>query len=187
METEDLIGFFVNTHALRTNLAGNPNFGQLLTQIREVTLAASLRQQPPFHHIVKALGMDRNLAAHSLFQVAFGLQSDFTEGWSLPGLAANRLELDNGTSKFDLTVLLTESSRRLRGRFEYSSDLFDTATVERWARQFRILVEEHHRQNRGGAFPNSRWIRPKSARNGLARGAGPGDGLRARFVRPRNI
>jgi amino acid adenylation domain-containing protein len=141
METEDLIGFFVNTHALRTNLAGDPSFVQLLNQVREVTLSASSRQQAPLHHIVRALGTDRNLAAHSLFQVAFGLQRDFTEGWSLPGLAATRLDLDNGASKFDLTVLVTEASRHVRIRFEYSTDLFDAVTVERWARQFRLLVE----------------------------------------------
>jgi amino acid adenylation domain-containing protein len=141
LETEDLIGFFVNTHALRTSLAGDPPFVQLLNRVREVTLSASLRQQPPLHHIVRALGTDRTLAAHSLFQVVFGWQRDFTEGWSLPGIAATRLDLDNGASKFDLTVLVTEASRQVRVRFEYSTDLFEAATVERWARQFRLLAE----------------------------------------------
>jgi amino acid adenylation domain-containing protein len=141
IETEDLIGFFVNTHALRTSLAGNPTFGELLNRVREVTLGASLRQQPPLHHIVKAFKGDRNLAAHSLFQVVFGLQRDFTEGWSLPEITATHLDLDSGASKFDLTALVTEASDHLRLRFEYSSDLFDPATVERWGRQFRILTE----------------------------------------------
>ncbi len=141
LETEDLIGFFVNTHALRTNLTGDPTFDELLNRLREVTLGATPRQQPPLHHIVRALEADRTIAAHSLFQVAFGLQRDFTEGWSLPGAAATHVDLDNSGSKFDLTVLATEGSREIRLRFEYSTDLFDTATVRRWARQFRVLVE----------------------------------------------
>lgn len=141
LETENLIGFFVNTQALRTNLAGNPAFDELLNRVREVTLGATLRQQPPLHHIVRALEADRTLAAHSLFQVAFGLQRDLTEGWSLPGMAATHVDLDNSGSKFDLTVLATEGSREIRLRFEYSTDLFDAATVQRWARQFRVLVE----------------------------------------------
>lgn len=141
METEDLIGFFVNTHALRTNLEGDPPFAELLNRVREVTLAASVREQVPLHHIVGALAAERNLTAQSLFQVAFGLQRDFTEGWSLPGIAATRLDLDNGGSKFDLTVLVTKASRHLRLRFEYSTDLFDASTVERWARQLRTLAQ----------------------------------------------
>jgi aspartate racemase len=173
LETEDLIGFFVNTHALRTNLAGDPPFAQLLNRVREVTLSASLRQQPPLHHIVRALGAERNPSAHSLFQVAFGLQRDFTEGWSLPGMAATRLDMDNGASKFDLTVMVTEASRQLRVRFEYSADLFDAATVERWARQFRILAE---------SIVAAPWRRisefaldmPQERRQWLARGAGLG-------------
>ena len=171
IETEDLIGFFVNTHALRTNLGGDPPFGELLKRVREVTLAASLRQQPPLHHIIRALEADRNLNANSLFQVAFGLQRDFSEDWSLPGIAATRLDLDNGTSKFDFTVLVTEASRDLRLRFEYSTDLFDAATVERWARQFRILVEgivaEPWRRISEFALDTA-----EERRHSLARGAG---------------
>jgi amino acid adenylation domain-containing protein len=141
METEDLIGFFVNTHALRTNLSGDPAFAQLLNRVREVTLNAGRHQQLPLRDIVQALGSERNLAAHSLFQVVFGLQRDFTEGWSLSGLTASPLEMENGSAKFDLTVLVTESSEHVRVRFEYSTDLFDAASVERWAGQFRILTE----------------------------------------------
>jgi amino acid adenylation domain-containing protein len=141
LETEDLIGFFVATHALRTNLAGDPAFDELLNRVREVTLGASLRQQPPLHHIVRALETDRSLTAHSLFQVAFGLQRDFTEGWALPGMVATHVDLDNSGAKFDLTVLATEGSREIRLRFEYSTDLFEAATVRRWAKQFRVLVE----------------------------------------------
>jgi amino acid adenylation domain-containing protein len=141
LETEELIGFFVNTHALRMDLSGDPSFGEFLGRVRDVCLSASLHQRTPFHHIVRAMGLERNLSAHPLFQVVFGLQKDFAEGWSLPGIRATRLDLDSGSAKFDLTVLVTESSRDLRVRLEYSTDLFDSITVERWARQFRLLVE----------------------------------------------
>jgi aspartate racemase len=172
IETENLIGFFVNTHALRTNLAGDPTFGELLSRVREVTLAASLCQQSPFHHIVRVVQADRNLIAHTLFQIAFGLQRDFTEDWSLPGITATRLDLDNGTSKFDFTVLVTEASRHLRLRFEYSTDLFDAATAERLARQFRIVTEgvvtEPWRRISEFALETA-----EERRHWLERGAGP--------------
>jgi len=141
LETEGLIGYFVNTHALRMDLSGDPAFGEFLSRVRDVCLSASLHQRTPFHHIVRAMDLERDLSAHPLFQVVFGLQKDFTEDWSLPGIRATRLELDSGSSKFDLTVLVTESSHSLRLRFEYNTELFDSVTVERWARQFRLLVE----------------------------------------------
>ncbi|HEX3987832.1 MAG TPA: condensation domain-containing protein, partial [Verrucomicrobiae bacterium] len=101
LETENLIGFFVNTHALRVNLAADPTFAQLLERIRETTLGAHSHQQIPLQDIVRALDTDRTMAAHAIFQIAFGLQHDFTEGWSLPGISASPLDLDNGASKFD--------------------------------------------------------------------------------------
>ena len=141
VETEGLIGLFVNTLGLRMDLSGDPPFRELLRRVSEVTMAASLHQRIPLHQVIRALGLDRNMSAQALFQVAFGWQKDFTEDWSLPGLKASRLELDNGASKFDLTVLVTEAGRNLRLRLEYSTELFAQATVERWARQFRVLVE----------------------------------------------
>ena len=141
-ETEDLIGFFVNTHALRTNLAGDPTFVELLGRVREASLGAALHEQTPFRQIVRALETGRNGSANPLFQVVFGLQSDFTEDWSLPGIEARRVNLDSGSSKFDLTVLATASSSGCELRFEYNSDLFDAATVERWSKQFGVLLSE---------------------------------------------
>ncbi|HEY3861975.1 MAG TPA: amino acid adenylation domain-containing protein [Verrucomicrobiae bacterium] len=141
VETEDLIGFFVNTHALRLDLSGDPPFRELLRRTSETALNASLHQRTPLHHVIRKLGLERDMSAQALFQAAFGWQKDFTEGWSLPGIKAARLDLDNGTSKFDLTVLAAETGQDLRIRFEYSADLFTAATVERWARQFRRLLE----------------------------------------------
>ena len=141
LETEGLIGFFVNTLALRMDLSGDPTFTELLRRVSEVTMGANLHQRTPLHHIVRALGQDRNLSAHALFQAVFGWQKDFEEGWSLPGIEARRMDIDNGTSKFDLTMLVTEGAHDLRIRVEYSADLFARTTIERLGRQFRILVE----------------------------------------------
>lgn len=134
VETEGLIGFFANMQALRTDLQKDPIFPDLLRSAGEVALGASF-QQTPLTQIVKALG------TRSLFQVVFGYQDDFTENWTLPGIHATRMDLDSGTAKFDLTVLVTEMSRDLRIRLEYKTALFDAATVTRWAGQYRTLVE----------------------------------------------
>ncbi|MFM7373354.1 MAG: condensation domain-containing protein, partial [Sphaerospermopsis kisseleviana] len=74
-EIEPLIGFFVNTLALRTNLQGNPSFIELLQRVKQVTLDAYDHQDLPFEKLVDELGLERSLAHHPLFQVAFGLQS----------------------------------------------------------------------------------------------------------------
>ncbi len=90
IETEGLIGFFVNTLALRTDLGGDPTFRELLGRVRGVTLGASSHQAVPLKLVVMALGTDRQLDMHPIFLVAFGFQEDFTEDWSLPGLKAAR-------------------------------------------------------------------------------------------------
>ena len=104
LETEELIGFFVNTQALRLDLTGDPVFRQLLQRIKQVSMDAHLRQRAPLQHLVRTLKLDRNLSAQALFQAAIVWQTDFAEDWPLPGINATRLELDNGTSKFDLTL-----------------------------------------------------------------------------------
>ena len=140
METEQLIGMFVNTHTLRTDLSGDPLFSELLRRVRDTALDASQHQEIPLHHVVRALGSERNLASHALFQAVFGLQDDFSENWSLPGTTASRVDLDSGCAKFEWTVLLTQTSRGLRARFEYNTGLFEAGTVARAARQYETLL-----------------------------------------------
>lgn len=140
VESEPLIGMFVNTHTLRADLGGDPTFVELLRRARGVTLDASQHQEIPLHHVVRALGGERNLASHALFQVVFGLQEDFSENWTLPGLTASRMDLESGCAKFEWTVLLTQNSRGVRARFEYNTDLFNKSTVERIARQYETLL-----------------------------------------------
>ncbi len=142
VETEQLIGFFVNMHALRTDLGGDPTFSELLARVRQVAQGAFLNREAPLRHILRALRAERSLNRNPLFQVAFGFQPDFAKGWSLPGIEATRMEMECGASRFDLTVLATESAGGLGLRFEYSTDLFEGPTVARLARQFQVLAQD---------------------------------------------
>ena len=142
VETEQLIGFFINTHGLRVDLRGDPTFVELIGRVRELTLAAYANQSVPFERVVQSLQPDRTPGQHALFQVVFGLQTAFTEDWPMPGLETTRVELETGTSKFDWTVLLTETRRDLGLRFEYNADLFDKGTIARAAAHFQKVLEE---------------------------------------------
>jgi len=135
-ETEPLIGFFVNTLALRTSLAGNPTFRDLLKRLRETTLEAFAREDVPFEQVVESLQVDRGLSYAPLFQVMFVYQSASTPTIDLPGLSVEFLDFDSGTSQVDLTLELSDT----QGCFEYSTDLFDAATIERLAGHFETLL-----------------------------------------------
>ncbi|HEX4122819.1 MAG TPA: amino acid adenylation domain-containing protein [Verrucomicrobiae bacterium] len=141
VETEGLIGFFVNVQALRIHLGNDPVFTDVLRQAGEVALGASMHQEAPLSQIIGTMGAARRLDAQTLFQAVIGLQDDFTENWTLPGLVATHVEMESGTAKFNLTLLITETSQDLRLRFEYKTALFNAATIRRWAGQLRTLVE----------------------------------------------
>src|SRR5947208_2421984 len=100
VETEGLIGFFVNTLALRTDVSGDPTFLELLRRVRETTLGAYAHQELPFEQLVRALQPERDLSHHPFFQVVFGLESSGADSLPLPGLETSCIELDSGTAKF---------------------------------------------------------------------------------------
>ncbi len=139
-EIEGLIGFFVNTLVLRTDLSGNPTFRDLLGRVREVALGAYTHQNLPFGELVEALQPQRDLSYQPLFQVMFVLQNALLETQELPGLTLMPLEVESGTAKFDLTLFLRETEHGLAGRLEYSTDLFDAATMTRMAGHFQTLL-----------------------------------------------
>ncbi|HYG34924.1 MAG TPA: amino acid adenylation domain-containing protein, partial [Clostridia bacterium] len=141
VEVEELIGFFINVHALRTDLAGDPTFAELLGRVREVVLGAYAHQEAPFERVVTALQLERDATRHPIFQIVFGLQSASPDTCSLPGLVATRIELDNGASKYDWTLLLTEADGGLRLRSEYNRELFEPGTMMRLLHQFEILLQ----------------------------------------------
>src|SRR5258706_8939020 len=140
-ETEGLIGFFVNTLVLRTDLSGDPTFRDLLRRVREVCLDAYTHQDLPFEKLVEDLAPERTLSRTPLVQVMFQLQTATTSTLRLPGLDATHLEVDSGTTQFDLSVDLLDMPEGLSAVAEYSTDLFDAQTIARLMRGYLALLE----------------------------------------------
>ncbi|HTQ78615.1 MAG TPA: amino acid adenylation domain-containing protein, partial [Thermoanaerobaculia bacterium] len=140
LETEGLIGFFVNSLAIRARLGGDPTLADLLAQIRETTLAAFAHQDLPFEKLVGDLQVERSRSHSPLFQTVFVLQNAPAPAREIPGLRLSPLAVDNGTAKFDLTAILVPAEGRLQGLVEYNRDLFDRATIERVAQHYRTLL-----------------------------------------------
>ncbi len=141
LETEDLIGFFVNTLALRTDLSGDPSFRELLARVREVALDAYANQEVPFERVVDAIHPQRDLSRSPLFQVLFILQNTPAHPLVLHGLELRQMDVDAGAAKFDLTLSLVAGAHGYTGHIEYNTDLFDAATIERFAGHYRTLIE----------------------------------------------
>jgi non-ribosomal peptide synthetase component F/acyl carrier protein len=141
LESEDLIGYFINALALRTDLSGEPSFRQLLRRVREVTLGAFAHQDLPFEKLVEELQPVRDISRAPLFQVMLVLQNTPHEKLALPGLTLELIDIDPETSKLDLTLMLTETAQGLNGWFEYKTDLFDEASIRRLAGHFQTLLQ----------------------------------------------
>jgi amino acid adenylation domain-containing protein len=153
-EIEGLIGFFVNSLVLRTDLSGNPTFRELLNRVREVTLGAYSHQDLPFEKLVEELHPDRNLSQHPLFQVVFSLQNAPMSALELPGLVPSFINIDSKKTRFDLELHLWkcsddfrslwganwEYSEGLRGIIVYNTNLFDKATISRMLEHFKTLL-----------------------------------------------
>ncbi|MTJ53551.1 amino acid adenylation domain-containing protein [Anabaena sp. UHCC 0253] len=149
-EIEGLIGFFINTLVIRSDLEGNPTFQQLLTQIKKTTLAAYNHQDLPFEQLVEELQPERDLSHSSLFQVMFILQNAPTEVLHLPDLTLKPLQVEKKTANFDLTLSMLETETGLRGSLEYNTDLFDDDRITQMLAHFQTLLAEivlYHQQN----------------------------------------
>jgi amino acid adenylation domain-containing protein/non-ribosomal peptide synthase protein (TIGR01720 family) len=141
-ETEELVGLFVNTLVLRTDLSGNPTFRQVLRRVREVCLGAYEHQDLPFEKLVETLQPERSLSYSPLFQVIFALEHASAEQINLPGLTLQRVERAGDTSKFDLSMFLSETPAGLVGVIEYATDLFKAETIARLRGHWERLLEE---------------------------------------------
>jgi amino acid adenylation domain-containing protein len=139
-EVEGLIGFFVNTLVIRTDLAGDPRFSELLKRVRETTLAAYARQDVPFERLVERLHVERSLSHAPLFQVAFAFNNMPSQTPQLDGLETSLLEVDTATAKFDLALTIEDDGSELTLAVEYSTDLFDGATIRRLTSHFQTLL-----------------------------------------------
>jgi amino acid adenylation domain-containing protein len=140
-EIEGLIGFFVNTLVLRTRVDSTAPFESLLQQVRTRTLDAYAHQDVPFEQLVETLKPERHTSHSPLFQAMLALQNAPTGSLDLPGLTLQAVASENTTAKFDLTLDVTEADGQLFTSFEYNTDLFDPATVERMAGHFTHLLE----------------------------------------------
>ncbi|MHC0068640.1 non-ribosomal peptide synthetase [Nostoc sp. UIC 10890] len=140
-ETEQLIGLFVNSLPLRTNLGQNLTFRELLSQVREVTLEAYSHQDFPLEKLIEELQPERDTSRSPLFQVMFVFQNTPSSSCELLGLTITPLEVHTGTAKFDLTLYLEETSEGICGGIEYNTDLFESTTITRMVGHFQTLLE----------------------------------------------
>jgi non-ribosomal peptide synthetase component F len=139
-ETEPLVGLFVNTLVMRTDLSGNPTFGELLSRVREVVIQAHTNQDLPFEKLVAELQSERDLNRSPLFNVWFVLQNAPMSPLSLPGLTLSPMPLHSGTARYDLKLDVWESPEGLTGSFEYKAHLFTSETIARVSRNLEILL-----------------------------------------------
>jgi amino acid adenylation domain-containing protein len=139
-EIEDLIGLFINTLVLRTEIAGSLAFTELVQRVREVALHASDYPDLPFEMLVEALRPDRQGNRAPLFQVMFGLQNTPLVSLDLPDLTASLIEIERGTTKFDLVLEIVETQAALISHLEYSTDLFDAGTAARMGNHLQNLL-----------------------------------------------
>jgi amino acid adenylation domain-containing protein len=141
-EIEGLIGFFVNTLALRVDLFGSPTVAELLDRVRERALGAQQRQDIPFEQVVELVQPARSLSHSPLFQVMFTWQNVPGGELELPGLTLAPLGGDGiTTAKFDLSLALAERGGRIVGGVDYATALFDRETVERYLGYLHRVLE----------------------------------------------
>lgn len=149
-ELENLIGFFVNSVALRSNLDDNLRFDQLLKQVKTTTVDAYQHQDTPFEKIVDRLVEERDISMSPLFQVAFALQNapfdlqlKVGEEALLPDIRLDRPDTRESykVAKYDLAMNVVDSGDGLNFTLDYCTDLFNASTIERMGGHFKILLQ----------------------------------------------
>ncbi|WP_420129160.1 amino acid adenylation domain-containing protein [Longimicrobium sp.] len=141
-EIEETIGFFVNTVVLRTDLAGDPSFREVLRRAREATLDAYEHQEVPFEKLVAELEPERSVSHTPLFQVMFAQQNAVEQGLALPGLEVSEAGSEPASAKFDLFLTARATDQGLRVGLNYSTDLFERGTVERMLGHLGRVLEQ---------------------------------------------
>jgi amino acid adenylation domain-containing protein len=140
-ETEGLIGLFLNSLALRTDLSGNPTFLELLARVREVALGAYDHQDLPFEKLVEELQPGRDLSTHPIFQVFINMYNFEEVCLDLARLSVERVNLKWTGAQFDLSFFIREYSDGLQLTFQYDDDLFEFSTVTRMLGNFHTLLQ----------------------------------------------
>jgi hypothetical protein len=140
VETENIIGFFVNNLALRVNLSGDPTVRELLDRVRTTALGAYAHQDLPFATLVKALRPRRSLIHTPIYQTLFVLQPVSVSNEGLPELSIAAVDSDIHPAKFDLALLIAESDQGLLSNWTYRTDLFRSETITELGRDFNKLL-----------------------------------------------
>ncbi|WP_439862469.1 non-ribosomal peptide synthase/polyketide synthase [Pseudomonas antarctica] len=141
VETEGLIGFFVNTQVIKAEFNAQLRVEELLQQVKRHALDAQAHQDLPFEQLVEALQPERSLSHNPLFQVMFNHQSAGPERQSLPSaLQVEGLDWEGSTAQFDLTLSTSESAEGLSATLTYATDLFNADTIERLGRHWQQLL-----------------------------------------------
>lgn len=139
---EKLVGLFLNTLVLRTEVVGELTFNELLGRVRETCLEAYDHQETPFERIVEALGLSRDPSRNPLFQVFFNMLNFPREGFEFDGVTAELVDSPEPASKFDLTVYVDTSGGGLRVDFLYDADLFSARRAEEMTEQYLLLLDQ---------------------------------------------
>jgi myxalamid-type nonribosomal peptide synthetase MxaA len=145
-QTEPLIGFFINSVVLRSDLSGAPSFRELVGRVQETTLSALAHATLPFERLISELALERDRSRNPLFDVMFILQNAPVPAVRLPGLDLELLEVDRGAAKLDLTLSVTERQAGFSLSLEHNTDLFLPATAARMLGHFATLLEEASEQ-----------------------------------------
>ena len=141
-ELEGLIGFFLNTLALRIDTSGNPRFNELLQKVKNIALDAYAHQELPFERLVEELQPERDMSHTPVFQHMFICQDSRNSKLTLPGLRTEPAKLiSHDTAKFDLTLAVTQRDDGIEVGVEYSTELFRPDTIERMLAQYQSLLE----------------------------------------------
>jgi hypothetical protein len=140
IDTECMIGFFINLLPLSTDFSGDPTFRELLARVRETTLASYTYQDLPFHKLVEELRPERNLSHNPLVQVLFVMQNTPPANKAFGGLKLARYEVPITHSKFDVAVFANEDENGLQCHWLYSKDLFEQSTIARMVTHFENLL-----------------------------------------------
>ncbi|HEY0078548.1 MAG TPA: amino acid adenylation domain-containing protein [Pyrinomonadaceae bacterium] len=141
-ETENLVGYLLNLLVVRTDLSGDPTFRELLQRERESVVGAFAHQEIPFGKLVQELKPKQDASRNPIAQAAF-LYLDFPEASAMEflGLTAYHIDIDNGASRFDITLSMTETSEGFTVSIEYLTDMYERSRMERMARHLEILLE----------------------------------------------
>ncbi|WP_051927048.1 non-ribosomal peptide synthetase [Streptomyces durhamensis] len=140
-QVEHLIGYFVNTLAIRNDASGNPTFTELLGRVRGAALGAFAHQEVPFERLVEELRPERDLSRSPIFQVSFVYQNIPVPEFGAGGLRLELMDVESSTARFDLELQVFEQGEELSGWFEYNTELFDAATIDRMSGHLKVLLD----------------------------------------------